>query len=156
MLIALIITLTHLDKTVVCLGQGKCNKGIDAYAAWLINAAKEFLNPDLRWVATMILNWDNDNNDIISFSPQSKRAEEFKLLMRRQLTQKFLKFYLLECSSHDCNLSDTSLVYSPLSLLLDLILSVIRKKELGHVFAHWIKQSHSTMKLKRLFYEDKE
>ena len=48
-------------------GQGTCEKGIDTLPAWLINAAKEFLDPDPS-VATMIMNWNNGDNDIISFS----------------------------------------------------------------------------------------
>ena len=56
MLVVLIITLMHLDKTAVCPGQGTCKKGIDTLPAWLINAAKEFPNPDPRSVVTMIMN----------------------------------------------------------------------------------------------------
>ena len=56
MLVALIITLMHLDKTVVCLGQGTDKKGVNTLLAQLINAAKEFPNPNSRSVATMIMN----------------------------------------------------------------------------------------------------
>ena len=56
MLVVLIITPEHQDKTVVHLGQGTCKKGIDALLAWLINAAKKFLNPDLTLVIAIIIN----------------------------------------------------------------------------------------------------
>ena len=68
MLVALIITPTHLDKTEVLVGQGTHEKGINTLLAQLINAAKEFPNPDPRSVVTMIMNQDNNDNDIASFS----------------------------------------------------------------------------------------
>ena len=58
----------YLDKTVVCPGQGMHKKGINTLLVWLIKAVKEFIDLDLRSVVTMIMNWNNGDNDIMSFS----------------------------------------------------------------------------------------
>ena len=72
------MSLTHLDKTVLCLGEETQATEKSVSPVWLIGTAKRILDPELGSVVEMILNWGDSKNKIINFRFQSWRADKFK------------------------------------------------------------------------------
>ena len=70
----------------------------------------------------MILNQEDRNNLVFELGTNSDKAQQFKQSKRGQWISKMLRFKDIMLSDTDENLSKTALKFSPMELLLRLIL----------------------------------
>ena len=76
-LVTLVISKDHLDKTVVSPGVGAYVKGEDILPQWVKESAKR-IEAEHGSVAEFILNWDDGNNAIFPSGTNSEEARKFK------------------------------------------------------------------------------
>ena len=112
----------HLDKTVLCLGVGSYIKRKNKLPEWLIATVKRYPEVPPGSVAEMILNWDDGNNTIFKFRSDSMSASDFKASKRGKWISQIPKFCNHISVVVDENLSPTLLKYSPLGILLEVLL----------------------------------
>ena len=136
-LVVLVFSIGHLDKTVVSPGVGAYVKGKHTLPAWVIESAKR-IETDPGSVTEMIANWDDGNNDIFPAGPISPDAESFKKSKRGRWISKLPRFINLSISDADENLAETHLKFSPLGTLFGVLILGTFLGDLDPRLVEWI------------------
>ena len=135
-LVMLVISKSHLDKTVVSPGVGACIKGEHALPEWVKESAKRS-EAEPGSVAEMIVNWDDGDNDIFVAGPESEEAQTFKKSKRGRWISRLPRFKDTFISDADENLARAHLKFSPLGTLFGVALGAFRR-DLDSLLLNWI------------------
>ena len=137
-LVIIVISSSHLDKTIVLPGVGAYVKGEHSLPQWVKESAKR-IEAAPGSVAEFILNWDDGNNAIFTSGTDSEEARKFKRSKRGQWISKLPRFKELTPSDADENLAKTHLYFTPIGILLGVLLDTFHN-ELGPQLANWMNE----------------
>ena len=137
-LIVVVVTDGHLDKTVMQPGKGVCVKGIDeTLPGWLEASAQRSQDFDPHSVAAMIRNWNDGRNEIFSCDPESEEAKKFKALTRGNWIRQFPKFNDEEPNDAEDNISPNPLMLSPISLIIEIMFYYVDSTDINGDLCQW-------------------
>ena len=135
-LVILVISKSHLNKTVVSPGVGACVKGEHTLPEWVKESAKQN-KAEPGSVTEMIANWDDGDNDVFTAGPESEVAQTFKKSKRGRWISMSPRFNDTFISDADDNLARAHLKFSPLETLFGVALSTFRR-DLDSLLVNWI------------------
>ena len=144
----LVMSTNHLDKTVMLPGKGTFVKGEDEQLpGWLVAAANRSSEVRSGSVAEMILNWNDGNDEIFYFRSRSMGASKFKASVRGQWIEQLPKFVDPDQDDVLENLSNTVFTYSPMGLILNVIMRAVDISDVGDTLSTWVSehQDHTNL-----------
>ena len=97
----------------------------------------------------MILNWDDGNNIIFKFKSDLTSASDFKASKRGKWISQIPKFHNNVSVGVEENLSPTLLKYSPLGILLEVLLRSFDAADFGCLTVQWIRSYEESTHLFR-------
>ena len=137
----LVLSANHLDKTVMQPCKGTFIKGVDKkLPGWLEAAGNRSYEVGSGSVAEMIRNWNDGKDDIFDFRQRSIGESQFKASVRGQWIEQLPKFAHPDQDDSLENLTNTAFTYSPMGLLLNVIMRAVDVSDVGDELCKWVSE----------------